>query len=104
MPSAPYRLSCNTEKDLDIIQFLDTFTSRERSVVLKKIIRDSWKKDDPNEQLEEILNSTSRIFKLLAELKKSGVTTKEAQDLQEELSNIDISEAEKNILSLFNQG
>ena len=75
MPSAMYRFSCNTEKDMDVITWLDGFSGRERTLIIKEALRLHMRESQQTtaDKLERMENLLSKLFREIIALKGSGV-------------------------------
>ncbi len=81
MPSTPYRFSCHTIGDWDIIKYLDGFTSpSDRNVAIKAAIRVQMDEIEQGDNLfvkledfeETITGDLGKVLSMLDEIRQSG--------------------------------
>ena len=88
MPTTRYTFSTHTQDDRDIIDFLDSFKSRDRTIIVKEAIRLYMEKQEELEtiakfdenKMENIENKLSEIFHELMEIKRKGLQTPSNSD------------------------
>ncbi len=82
MPSAPYRFSCHTVGDYDIIKYLAGFSSSaDRNVAIKAAIRAQMDEIENGESFmvnldtfrEDITGDIGRVLSILDEIRHSGL-------------------------------
>ena len=104
MPSTSYRFTCNTEQDIDLIQWLDSFPSRERTVVVKRalrlFIRDT--QSTTADKLERLEDTLAKVLREVVSMKREGVSVQNNQPhVTEELTETDLEEITRNISSIM---
>jgi len=105
MPSTSYRFSCNTEQDIDLIQWLDSFPSRERTVVVKRalrlFIRDT--QSTTADKLERLEDTLAKVLREVVSMKREGMTVQNTEPrTTEEITASDLGEITQNISSMLN--
>jgi len=104
MPSTFYRFTCNTEQDIDLIQWLDSFPSRERTVVVKRalrlFIRDT--QSTTADKLERLEDTLAKVLREVVSMKREGVSVQNNEPrVTEELTETDLEEITRNISSIM---
>jgi len=82
MPSAPYRFSCHTKGDWDIIEYLEGFSSAaDRNVAIKAAIRAQMDEVESGENFmvsldvfkESISDDLGKVLSILDEIRSRGL-------------------------------
>ena len=108
MPTTRYGLSCHTQEDKQLIEWLDSFpTPRKRNEVIKQILLDRINGVEPkqsvssnrinDEQFEQLQNGIEKIYRKVVMMKYSE--QEEPETDSGELTEEQIEQAEKNLVS-----
>ena len=105
MPSTSYRFSCHTEQDIDLIQWLDSFPGRERTVVVKRalrlFIRDT--QSTTADKLERLEDTLAKVLREVVSMKREGMTVQNTEPrTAEEITASDLGEITQNISRMLN--
>lgn len=109
MPTARYTFSCHTERDWELIQYLDSFDDpRQRSWFIKAALIEMIKRNEeeelaqfPYDRLEAIEELQKKIWHELVALKKSGLVIHDGDPLPVELD--DKEEIMDNVRNLWSK-
>ena len=103
MPSTYYRFSCNTEQDIDLIQWLDSFPSRERTVVVKRalrlFIRDT--QSTTADKLERLEDTLAKVLREVVSMKQEGIVQNVEPHATDEITETDLDEISQNISEML---
>jgi len=95
LPGARISFTLSTSEDADIIEWLDSFSVRERGFAIKAAIRDliaqdSVQSEPDTDRLTRIEDQVSNIFRELIALRKEGL----AISINNDIINTDLKEGQ----------
>lgn len=81
MPGARFSFSCDVQSDLDVIQFLNEYSTRERGLIIKKAIRE-FNKSQEGSRLEIIEDKLAQLLVAVVRLRQSGAIVEIEEQLE----------------------
>lgn len=105
MATARYYFSCNTVHDWEIIQWLDSFASRERSIAIKAAIQQYQEETEPellsDDRLSEIEKSIKEVLNEVVDMRRKGlVMQSERKQASNNKKEYDLTQVEDNLKNL----
>ncbi len=105
MATAKYYFSCNTVHDWEIIQWLDSFIPRERTMAIKEAIRQYQEETEvepmSDDRLSEIEKSIKEVLNEVVEIRRSNFVVREKvrkeSNNSKEISEQELSKIEANL-------